>query len=83
VLFRSQRRAAARADARFLETAHSDPRVMAELQAAVWRQQSEGSASVADAARIDALAGAAARTQAARMPTLYEAMRRMNSSRYY
>jgi len=56
---------------------------MAELQAAVWRQQSEGTASVADAARIDALAGAAARTQAARMPTLYEAMRRMNSSRYY
>ncbi len=79
----SQRRAAARADARFLDTAHSDPRVMAELQAAVWRQQSEGTASVADAARIDALAGAAARTQAARMPTLYEAMRRMNSSRYY
>ena len=49
------RRAAARADARFLETAKNDPRVMHELQAAVWRQQaSEGNVSAA-AAKVDAL----------------------------
>jgi hypothetical protein len=66
------RRAAARADARFLETAKSDPRVMQELQAAMWRQQAEGTVPAADVAKIEA-----------RMPTLYEAMRRMNGSRYY
>lgn len=80
----AKRRAADRADARFLATAHSDPRVMQELQAAVWRDQSEGKASTAAAAKVDALARKAARAKNdARMPTLYEAMRRMNSSRYY
>ena len=52
----AERRAAARADARFLETAKNDPRVMHELQAAVWRQQSEGKTSAAAAAKIDAVA---------------------------
>ncbi|BEP64146.1 hypothetical protein GmRootV213_47000 [Variovorax sp. V213] len=79
----AQRRASARADARFLETAKNDPRVMQELQAATWRQQSEGKVSTATAAKVDALARVAARSSEARMPTLYEAMRRMNSSRYY
>ena len=79
----AQRRAADRADERFLATAHSDPRVMQELQAAVWRQQSEGTASIATVAKVDALARQAARANDARMPTLNEAMRRMNSSRYY
>ena len=79
----AQRRAADRADARFLETAKNDPRVMQELQAAVWRQQSEGTASVDAVAKIDALARMSNRSQEVRMPTLYEAMRRMNSSRYY
>jgi hypothetical protein len=79
----SERRAAARADARFLETAKNDPRVMQELQAAVWRQQSEGTATTAAVAKIDALARMSNRSKEARMPTLYEAMRRMNSSRYY
>ncbi|QGW80203.1 hypothetical protein [Variovorax paradoxus] len=80
----AKRRAANRADARFLATAHSDPRVMQELQAAVWRQQSEGKASTAVVAKVDAVARKAARaSNDARMPTLYEAMRRMNSSRYY
>ncbi|WP_198085203.1 hypothetical protein [Variovorax sp. E3] len=54
----SERRAAARADARFLETAKNDPRVMQELQAAVWRQQSEGAVPAAEAAKIDAVARA-------------------------
>jgi len=34
-------------------------------------------------AKVDALARMSTRSQEARMPTLYEAMRRMNSSRYY
>jgi high-affinity K+ transport system ATPase subunit B len=79
----SQRRAAARADARFLATAQSDPRVMQELQAAMWRQQEQGTVDAADVAKIDGLAHMSARSQEVRMPTLYEAMRRMNSSRYY
>jgi hypothetical protein len=79
----AQRRAVARADARFLETAKSDPRVMQELQAAMWRQQSQGTVAAADVAKVDAVARMSARSQEARMPTVYEAMRRMNSSRYY
>ncbi|MBT2333307.1 hypothetical protein J7E49_05255 [Variovorax paradoxus] len=79
----AQRRASDRADARFLETAKNDPRIMQELQAATWRQQSEGTVPAAVAAKVDALARVAARSSEARMPTLYEAMRRMNSSRYY
>ena len=49
----------------------------------MWRQQSEGTVPAAEAAKIDALARMSARSQEVRMPTLYEAMRRMNSSRYY
>jgi hypothetical protein len=79
----AQRRASARADARILDTAKSDPRVMQELQAAMWRQQSQGTVAAADVAKIDAVARMSVRSQEARMPTLYEAMRRMNSSRYY
>lgn len=79
----AKRRASDRADARFMETAKNDPRVMQELQAAVWRQQSEGTATDAAVAKIDALAKMSSRSKEVRMPTLYEAMRRMNSSRYY
>jgi hypothetical protein len=56
---------------------------MQELQAAMWRQQSQGTVAGADVAKIDAVARMSVRSQEARMPTLYEAMRRMNSSRYY
>jgi hypothetical protein len=56
---------------------------MQELQAAVWRQQSEGTVAAAEVAKVDALARMSNRSQEVRMPTLYEAMRRMNSSRYY
>jgi len=49
----------------------------------MWRQQSEGTVPAAEAAKIDALARMSTRSQEVRMPTLYEAMRRMNSSRYY
>jgi len=79
----AQRRAAARADARFLATAKSDPRIMQELQAATWREESQGKIPAAAAAKVDALARMAERSNEARMPTIYEAMRRMNSSRYY
>ncbi|MDT4843351.1 hypothetical protein FQZ97_772810 [compost metagenome] len=79
----AERRAQARADARFLATAQSDPRIMQELQAAVWRQQSDDVVSVEAVAKVDALARMNHRSQEVRMPTLYEAMRRMNSSRYY
>ena len=79
----AQRRAAARADARFLETAKNDPRIMQELQAATWREESLGKVPAATVAKVDALARMAERSQEARMPTIYEAMRRMNSSRYY
>lgn len=79
----AERRAEARADARFLETAKNDPRVMQELQAAVWRQQADGGVDAVVVAKIDAVARMAQRTEEARMPTLYEAMRRLNSSRYY
>lgn len=79
----AQRRSAARADARFLETAKNDPRVMQELQAAMWRQQSQGTVAAADVAKIDAVARTVVLSQDGRMPTLYQAMRRMNNSRYY
>jgi hypothetical protein len=79
----AHRRAAARADARFLETAKNDPRIMQELQAATWRHESEGKVPAAAAAKVDALARMAESAREARMPTLYDAMRRMNSSRYY
>ena len=78
----AERRAIARSDARFLATAHSDPRVMKDLQAAMTRQQQpEAMAPAAAAAEVEAIP---TRVPAdVRIPTLYEAMRRMNSGRYY
>ncbi len=77
----AQRRAAARADARFLQTAQDDPRVMQELRAAILRRKSE--LEVADEGAHKALDRMAQRIGADQMPTLYEAMRRMNASRRY
>ena len=73
------RQAAARADARFLATAQNDPRVMQELQAAMSRRNSEEDV----ASRATPAATPRRTTQQAPMPTLYEAMRRLNASRYY
>lgn len=73
------RHAASQADARFFATAQNDPRVMHELQAAISRRSSE--AEVAAAGKP--VASLTAPTKAAPMPTLYEAMRRLNASRYY
>ncbi|MDA7419045.1 hypothetical protein PGB34_21960 [Xenophilus arseniciresistens] len=74
-----RRMAAASADAQLLETARRDPRVMSDLKAAMTRGDTWEP-------RAAAAAPAAAKTlevPAAPMPTVYEAMRRMNSSRYY
>ena len=69
-----QRRVAvARADAKFLDTARHDPRVMNDLLAAMTRAQPD----------VPAAPVAAKAAAAAPMPTVYEAMRRLNSSRYY
>lgn len=75
----TQRRwASARADAKLLETARHDPRVMSDLMAAVVRQTEE----VAIAAPT-AGAAAALVVPAVRMPTVYEAMRSLNGSRHH
>lgn len=74
----AQRRAAGQADARFLASAQSDPRIMQELQIAMTRQR-DAVTAVQPALR----AAPVVETAAATSPTLYEAMRRMNSARYY
>ncbi|RZL61175.1 MAG: hypothetical protein EOP81_17990 [Variovorax sp.] len=76
----AQRRAAASSDARFLATAQNDPRIMQELQIAMTRQRD---AVVAAEPTVQAAPAPVATARATRTPTLYEAMRRMNSSRYY
>lgn len=70
-----KRMAAARADTQLLEAARSDARVMNDLQAAITRSE------VFEP--LESPAAAALQVPAVRMPTVYEAMRRMNSSRYY
>lgn len=74
----SRNLAAARADAQLMEAARRDPRVMSDLTAAMTRDEAWEPAAVA--------ATPAATLQVptdVRMPTVYEAMRRLNSSRYY
>ncbi|CAN5636752.1 hypothetical protein BH10PSE18_BH10PSE18_28950 [soil metagenome] len=72
----ARRRATAQADERFLAYAKYDTRIMQELQAAASRQEAvEGVASPATAA--------ARRTADSAVPTLYEAMRRVNLGKYY
>ena len=76
-----KRMAAARADAQLLATAHSDPRVMSDLRAAMTRD--EGFEPLVASMAKTAAPATAVQVPAVRMPTVYEAMRRMNSSRYY
>jgi len=71
----AERAAARRADARFLETAKHDPRIMNDLRAAITR--SEPAEPVVAA---EALVQAA---ESAPMPTLYEAMRSSARARQY
>ncbi|RZI87507.1 MAG: hypothetical protein EOP78_19085 [Variovorax sp.] len=79
----SERRAIARADAQFYEYAKYDPRILQELQAAVTRQQNDVEAAPVATAKVEALELMKQRSEKVRMPTLYEAMTRLNSSRYY
>ncbi len=74
----AQRRAAVRSDERFLAAAQNDPRLMQELQIALTRQRDAIAAAQPVVQDAPAVASPAAPT-----PTLYEAMRRMNSARYY
>ncbi|MDM0034982.1 hypothetical protein QTI33_22805 [Variovorax sp. J22P271] len=78
----AQRRAAARADERFLAYAKHDPRILNELHVIATHQQ------VADAeplvtAKDQSLARIAKRSAEVRTPTLHEAMRRVNLGQYY
>lgn len=59
-----ERRALARADARFLARAAHDPRLMAELQAAMSRQPAVDAAGAQMRARVDIAAGRLARERA-------------------
>lgn len=77
----SERRAIARADAQFYEHAKYDPRILHELQAAVTRNEVEGESTPVAAVKVAALM--AKQSGQARMPTLYEAMTRLNGSRSY
>ncbi|MFT4268908.1 MAG: hypothetical protein QM586_17070 [Xenophilus sp.] len=77
-----RRAAAARVDAQFLATARHDPRVMNDLQAAITRSQSAADMALAFVAPT-AQAKPVSSAEKPRMPTLYEAMKRMNSGRYY
>ncbi|AMM24642.1 hypothetical protein [Variovorax sp. PAMC 28711] len=79
----SERRAVARADAQFYEYAKYDPRILQELQAAVTRQQTDGISTPVATAKVEALTLMKQRSEQVRMPTLYEAMTRLNNSRYY
>ena len=78
----AKRRAAARADEKFLAYAKYDPRIMNELSIIATHQQ------LADAepqvtAKEQSLALVAKRTADVRIPTVYEAMRRVNLGQYY
>ncbi len=79
----SERRAVARADAQFYEYAKYDPRIMQELEAAVTRQQVDGVSAPLAAAKVEKSTQRQQRSKEVRMPTLYEAMTRLNSSRNY
>lgn len=77
-----ERRALARADEQFLAYAKYDARVMQELSAAATRHEAaEFVAPVT--ARLQAEALAAKRSADVQLPTLYEAMRRVNMGKYY
>ena len=78
----SSRRAAARADAQFLEHASLDPRMLRDLQVAASRQEGElEELTVASPhEREREVAQLSAATQ---VPTLYDALRRVNLGKHY
>jgi hypothetical protein len=80
----SRRRAAARADEQFMAYAQQDPRILSDLQAIITRQESltEAATPVVTATQ-KSLEIVAQRSTDAQIPTLYEAMRRVNLGKYY
>ncbi|MET0542255.1 MAG: hypothetical protein ABWZ88_10915, partial [Variovorax sp.] len=80
----SERRALARADAQFMAYAQFDPRVMHELQAAMTRQKAlEAEDEAAPTAKPAVAARALAVDRTTKIPSLYEATRRVRTSYYY
>ncbi|RZL58472.1 MAG: hypothetical protein EOP70_00525 [Variovorax sp.] len=77
-----ERRTLARADEQFLAYAKYDARVMQELAAATTRHQAVDFVAPVTA-RLQAQALVAQRTADVQVPTLYEAMRRVNMGKYY
>jgi hypothetical protein len=78
----ARRRAAAQADARFLAYAQYDARVMNDIQAAVTRQEAVTGTPAKVPAQLSR-AIVAQRSADVKIPTLYEAMRRVNLGKYY
>ena len=78
----ARRRQAAQADARFLAYAKYDQRIMNDIQAAVTRHEAVSGAPAAVPAQL-ARAMMAQRSADVKVPTLYEAMRRVNLGKYY
>jgi hypothetical protein len=78
----ARRREVAQADARFLAYAKYDQRIMNDIQAAVTRHEAVTGAPAAVPAQL-ARAMVAQRSADVKIPTLYEAMRRVNLGKYY
>lgn len=78
----AKRRAAARADEKFLAYAKFDPRIMNEINVIATHQQA-AELELPVAGKAQSLARVAKRSADARIPTLHEAMRRVNLGQYY
>jgi len=78
----ARRHAAAQADARFLAHAKHDARIMNDIQAAVTRHEAVTGVTAKVPAQLSR-AIVAQRSADVKVPTLYEAMRRVNLGKYY
>jgi len=78
----ARRREVAQADARFLAYAQYDARVMNDIQAAVTRHEAVTGTTAKVPAQLSR-AIVAQRSADVKIPTLYEAMRRVNLGKYY
>jgi hypothetical protein len=80
----SRRRAAERADEEFMAYAKFDQRILRDLQAISTRQEATDEAVAAVVAQPQrSIEIVAKRSADVRVPTLYEAMRRVNLGKYY
>lgn len=78
----AKRRAAARADEKFLAYAKHDPRILNELSAIATHQE-DADAALPVGGKALSLQRVAQRSADVRVPTLYQAMRRVNLGQYY